>query len=41
MSEYNKSRSDDERRALDESLQDYEDRAVAAQARAAQAYEAV
>lgn len=25
MSEYNKSRSDDERRALDESLKDYED----------------
>lgn len=38
MSQSNKSMSDDERRALGESLQDYEDRAAAAQARAAQAY---
>lgn len=38
MSEYNTSMSDDERRMLDAQLQDYEDRGVAAQAKAAQAY---
>lgn len=38
MSHNNRAMSDDERRALDAQLQDYEERGNAAQARAAQAY---
>lgn len=38
MSNYNQSMSDDQRKALDAQLNEYEDRSVAAQAKAAQSY---